>query len=116
MSGTLHVTGAGTPLARPAAELTLRTKKIAKALKKGLLVGDQRHREDRRCRVAAKLGKTTVGQADGLASLRASSRDMLKLSKAGKSMLRQEEARRAITLSAATIPFGSPATAKGKLS
>ena len=39
MQATLHVAGAGAPLARPSATVSLRTRTISKALKKGFLVG-----------------------------------------------------------------------------
>src|SRR5215203_2999418 len=38
MNGTLHVTGGGTPVARPSATLKLKSRKISKAIKKGVLV------------------------------------------------------------------------------
>ena len=39
MQATLHVAGAGAPVARPSATVSLRTRTISKALKKGFLVG-----------------------------------------------------------------------------
>jgi plastocyanin len=113
MQATLHVSGAGAPVARPTAQLTLRTKTISKAVKKGLLVGINASAKIDGAAIAAKVGKTTIGQTTF--SLAAGQQaDILKLNKAGKSLLSHKD-KATITLSA-DIPFGSPVTGKGKLS
>lgn len=112
MNGTLRVTGAGTPQARPSAALTLRTKTISKALKKGLLISINASTKVDGATLTAKLGKATIGKTT--ASLAAGAQTKaLKLSKAGKSKLRKKSTAK-VTVTA-EIPFGSPATAKAKL-
>src|SRR5204863_9888703 len=59
MQATLHVAGAGAPLARPSATVSLRTRTISKALKKGFLVGVNATTKDDGVSIAVKLGKTT---------------------------------------------------------
>jgi plastocyanin len=113
MQGTLHVTGAGAALARPSASLTLRTKKIAKALKRGLLVGANSSAKVDGVSMIAKLGKTTIGRANGLSWFAGQQVDVVKLNKAGKSKLRAKG--KATVKVTADIPFGSPASAKAKL-
>jgi plastocyanin len=112
MSGTLHVTGNGTPQARPTATLALRTKTIAKALKKGLLVSVTASTQINGATLTAKLGNSAIGTTTtSLAS--GAQTEKLKLSKAGKAKLgRKSTAKVTVT---ADIPFGSLATAKGKL-
>jgi plastocyanin len=114
MQATLHVAGAGAPVARPQASLSVRTKTISKALKKGILIGLNATAKDDGATLVAKLGKTTIGQANDLSLAAGQQFETLKLSKAGKSKLRGKD-KATITVSA-EIPFGSPATAKGKLS
>jgi plastocyanin len=113
MQATLHVTGAGTPAARPGATLSLRTRTISKALKKGVQVEVSATAPDTGVSLTAKLGKTTIAQASNLSLATGQQSEMLRLTKAGKSKLRGKD-KATITVSA-EIPFGSPATAKGKL-
>jgi hypothetical protein len=112
MQATLVVTGNGTPQPRPSASLTLRTKTISKALKKGLLVSINASTQINGAALTANLGKATIGKTTtSLAS--GDQTKKLKLSKAGKSKLRgKSTAKVSVT---ADIPFGSPATAKAKL-
>ena len=111
MSGTLRVTLNGTAMARPSATAKLRTKTIAKALK-GLMVSINSSAKVDGVTVTAKLGKATIGKAT--ASLFAGTQTVkVKLSKAGKSKLRNKSTAK-VTVTA-DIPFGFPATAKGKL-
>jgi plastocyanin len=113
MQATLHVSGNGTPQARPSAALTLRTKTISKALKKGLLVGVNASTKIDDVGLVAKLGKTTIGRANGVSLAAGQQVDVVKLSKTGKTKLRgRSTAKVSVT---AEIPFGSPASAKGKL-
>jgi plastocyanin len=112
MSGTLRVTGAGTPQARPSATLTLRTKTISNAVKKGLLLAITASTKVDGATLTAKLGKATIGKATR--SLAAGAQTTkLKLTKAGKSKLRGKGTAKVIVT--ADVPFGSPASAKAKL-
>jgi hypothetical protein len=113
MQATLHVSTNGTPQARPSATLALRTTKISKALKKGLSVGINANTKIDGVGLVAKLGKATIGQANGLSLAAGQQVDVVKLSKAGKSKLRSKS--KATVKVTADIPFGSPASAKGKL-
>jgi plastocyanin len=113
MNGTLSVTGAGTPLSRPQAALSLKSKSLAKAIKKGILVSIEASTKIDGVTLTAKLGKATIGKAT--VSLAAGAQaDLVKLSKAGKSKLRARDTAK-VTVTA-EIPFGSPASAKAKLS
>jgi plastocyanin len=113
MQATLHVSANGTPQARPSATLALRTTKISKALKKGLLVGINASTKLDGVGIIAKLGKMTIGQSDGVSLAAGQQVDVVKLSKAGKTKLRgRSTAKVSVT---AEIPFGSAASAKGKL-
>jgi plastocyanin len=112
MQATLVVTGNGTPQARPSATAKLRTKTISKALKKGLQVAVTASTQVNGGTVTAKLGKATLGKTG--ASLSAGAQNVkLKLSKAGKSKLRKKSSAK-VTVTV-DVPFGAPATAKGKL-
>jgi plastocyanin len=113
MQATLHVSANGTPQARPSATLALRTTKISKALKKGLLVGINASTKLDGVGIIAKLGKMTIGQSNGVSLAAGQQVDVVKLSKAGKTKLRgRSTAKVSVT---AEIPFGSAASAKGKL-
>jgi plastocyanin len=112
MQGTLHVTGAGTPVARPSATLVSKTKTISKAIKKGIKVAATASTAIDGVAFTAKLGKTTIGKATS--SLAAGVQTVtLKLNKAGKGKLRGKK-KASVTVTA-DIPFGFPATAKAKL-
>jgi plastocyanin len=112
MTGTLHVTANGTPVARPSATLTSKTKTISKAIKKGIKVSVDASTAISGVAFTAKLGKTTIGKTN--ASLAAGPQTVtMKLTKAGKSKLRAKS--KASVSVAANIPFGAPATAKAKL-
>jgi plastocyanin len=112
MSGTLHVTSTGAPQARPSASLTLRTKTISKAIKKGLLVSINASAKIDGATLTAKLGKATIGKT-GASLTSGAQTKKLKLSKAGKSKLRKKSSAK-VTVTA-DIPFGVPATAKANL-
>jgi plastocyanin len=113
MSGTLHVTGNGTALPRPAAQVSVRSKKLAKARKKGILVAITTSAKVDGASLVAKLGKTTIGKADGLLLAAGQQFATVKLTKAGKSKL-AKKSKASVTVTA-DIPFGSPATGKAKL-
>ena len=114
MQATLHVTGNGTPQARPNATLTLVSKKISKVAKKGkLLVGVNMTAPVDGASLVASLGKATLGRANSL-SLKAGQQTIaIGLGKAAKSKL-AKKSKASVTLTA-DIPFGSPASGKGKL-
>jgi plastocyanin len=113
MQATLHVTGAGQPLARPQLNnLKLKTGTIAKAIKKGLRLTTTPNQALGGVALTAKLGKATIGRKT--AALAAGFNSVVvKLSKAGKSKLRKKG--KATVKVIADVPFGSPATAKRKL-
>jgi plastocyanin len=112
MQATLHVSGNGTPVARPSATAKLRTKTISKAVKKGLFVSVNASTPASGATLTAKLGQATV--ATKTASLAAGAQNVkLKLSKSGKSKLRKKgSAKVKVTVD---IPFGAPASAGAKL-
>jgi plastocyanin len=113
MNGTLRVTGAGAPVPRPQATLSLKGKSLSNAIKKGLLVSINASVKIDDVTLTAKLGKATLGKAT--VSTTAGSQTLrVKLSKAGKSKLRSKG--KATVKVTAEIPFGSPASAKKKLS
>ena len=112
MQATLHVSGNGTPQARPTATATLRTKTISKALKKGLLVSINASTSSTGATLTAKLGKATIGRTSTSLVAGAQSKK-LKLSKAGKSKLSKKSTAKVTVIT--EIPFGAPATAKAKL-
>jgi hypothetical protein len=112
MQATLVVSGNGTPQARPSASLTLRTKTISKAIKKGLLVSVNASTAISGATLTAKLGKAAIAKTT--ASLASGTQTTkLKLNKAGKSKLRKKSSAK-VTVTA-DIPFGAPASAKAKL-
>jgi plastocyanin len=113
MQATLHVTSNGTPQARPAATVSVRSKKLAKVSKKGVLVALTTTAKVDGASLVAKLGKTTIGKLDGLSLSAGQQSATVKLSKAGKNKLKNKS-KASITVTA-TIPFGSPASGKSKL-
>src|SRR4051794_22625952 len=113
MQATLHVTSNGTPQARPAAQLSVRSKKIAKVSKKGLMVAITATAKVDGASLVAKLGKATIGKVDGLSLAAGQQFQTLKLTKAGKNKLKGKK-KASVTVTA-TIPFGAPAAVKSKL-
>jgi plastocyanin len=115
MSGTLHVTGAGTALARPQISLVVISRKLATVAKKGKLqvnVGALTTSDD--ISVEAKLGKTSLGKADVSHLANGQKQTVtVKLNKAAKNKLKGKK--KATITVVGTVAFGSPATAKGKL-
>jgi plastocyanin len=113
MQATLNVTSNGTPLARPSAQLSVRSKKLAKVSKKGILVAITTSAKVDGATLVAKLGKTTIGKVSDLSLAAGQQFATVKLTKAGKSKLSKKT--KASVSVTADIPFGSPATAKSKL-
>jgi plastocyanin len=113
MQATLDVSSTGTPVARPTATLSVRTKTISKALKKGLLVAIDMSAKTDGVSLLAKLGKATIGKASDISTAAGQQFAVLKLTKSGKSKLSQRS-KATVTVSA-TIPFGPPASSKAKL-
>src|SRR3954447_6057892 len=113
MQATLHVTSNGTPQARPSAQLSVRSKKLSKVSKKGILVAITTTAKVDGASLVAKLGKVTIGKADGLSLAAGQQLATVKLTKAGKNKLKKKS-KASVTVTA-TIPFGSPATGKSKL-
>jgi plastocyanin len=114
MNATLHVTGAGTPQPRPTLRLRLISRKLSKVVKKGKLrLGVNASAAAPGVSILAKLGKLTIANASGLSVSSGDQTEILKLTKAGKAKL-AKRAKATIALSA-TIPFGPPGLATGKL-
>jgi plastocyanin len=113
MVATLHVTSNGTPQARPSASLTVRSRKLSKVSKKGLQVAITASAKVDGASLVAKLGKATIGKADGLSLSSGQQFATVKLSKAGKNKLKNKS-KASVTVTA-SIPFGSPASGKAKL-
>jgi plastocyanin len=112
MQATLHVTGNGTPQARPSATLSGKKTSVAKAIKKGILVNINASTKIDGATLTAKLGKATLGKAT-LSLAAGPQADRVKFSKAGKSKLRgKKKVKLTVT---ADIPFGLPSSAKIKL-
>lgn len=113
MQATLHVTGNGSPQARPQATLRGKKASVAKAIKKGILVSVNASTKVDDATLTARLGKATIGKAT--VSLAAGAQtDRVKLNKSGKSKLRGKRIAKVSIV--AEIPFGSPASTKVKLS
>jgi hypothetical protein len=113
MQATLMVTANGTPQARPSATLSVRSKKLAKVSKKGILVAVTASTTVDGVSLTAKLGKTTIGKAGGLSFAAGQTSQTVKLSKAGRNKLKGKQ--KATVSVTADIPFGAPATGKAKL-
>jgi plastocyanin len=115
MQGTLVVTNNGIPEARPSVALEVRTKKISKALRKGIVVaitpspGPGITMQS----LVAKLGKTTIGKAKFPSTGPHSPTNVIQLSKAGKSKLRKKGSAK-VTIKAHVL-FGFPTTTTAKL-
>jgi plastocyanin len=113
MEATLHVTSNGTPQARPSASLSVRSKKLAKVSKKGILVALTTTAKVDGASLTAKLGNATIGKAGDLSLASGQQFATVRLSKAGKNKLKGKS-KASITVTA-DIPFGSSASGKAKL-
>jgi plastocyanin len=114
MSGTLNVSGAGTPQPRPQISLKLQSRKLEKVAKKGKLqVAITSTASSGEASLTAKLGKLTIARAQDLSLSAGRQSRVLKLTKQGKAKLARKS--KATIVLNGTIAFGSPATAKGKL-
>jgi plastocyanin len=113
MQATLVVTGNGTPQARPSATVSVRSRKLSKVSKKGLQVAITTSAKVDGASLVAKLGKATIGKANGVSLSAGQQFATVKLSKAGKNKLKHKS-KASVTVTA-SIPFGSPASGKAKL-
>ena len=113
MQATLNVSSNGTPQARPSATVSVRSKKLSKVSKKGILVAINTTTKVDGASLVAKLGKATIGKADGLSLAAGQQFATVKLSKSGKNKLKKKS-KASVTVTA-SIPFGSPASGKSKL-
>ena len=116
MSGTLVVTGNGTPVPRPDIEVTVTSTKLDKVASKGkLLLRVQALTASQNVSVEAKLGKIVLGRIPDLDLAAGQTRKAtLKLNKSGKSKLAAKN--KATVKVTGNVAFGSPDTAKKKLS
>lgn len=116
MSADLTVTGNGTPIPRPRVDVTVVSGKLAKVAKKGkLAIKVEALTDAPAVTVQAKLGKAVLGTLAGL-SVQAgqTKKATIKLSKSGKAKLAKKK--KATVKVTGTPDFGSPDTAKRKLS
>jgi plastocyanin len=113
MNAVLNVTSNGAPQARPSATLRLTTKKLSKAIGRGISVAIDSSVKVDGGELVARLGKTTIGSVSNLAWFAGQQFETIRLTKAGKAKLRGKS--KAQVIVTATVPFGSPATAKAKL-
>jgi plastocyanin len=115
MSGTLSVGPAGAPAARPDIEVTVVGSKLDKVASKGKLpVKVQALTRSDDVSLELKLGKAVLASKSNLDLAAGQTQKItLKLSKAGKSKLAAKS--KATVKLTGTVPFGSPDTAKKKL-
>jgi plastocyanin len=113
MQGTLQVTGNGSPKPRPQMTLAIRSKKVSKVAKKGLLVQLDLTAKSDEVSLEAKLGKATIGTLATTSFAAGRQFAVVKITKAGKAKLAGRK--KATVGVVGDIAFGSPATAKGKL-
>ncbi len=108
MNGTL-VVNAGTPLPRPAIAVKLASKSVEKVAKKGKVNVAVTLTGTEAATVTLMLGKTPLGTRD----TNTSGTLAIPISDAGKTAIGRKS-KATITIEA-KVPFGSPATATGKL-
>ena len=114
MQATLDVTGNGTALPRPTLSMKLSKAKLATVAKNGRLqVAVNASAKSDNVAITAKLGKTTLAQAPDLSLAAGQQFEILKIGKKGRAKL-ASKSKATVTLTG-SIPFGPPATAKGKL-
>ena len=115
MTGTLHVTANGTPLARPHIDLSILSSKLAKVKKKAkILVQVTAMTSVSGASVEARLGPNTIlGRTGSLSLQRGAQTVAVKLTKRGKRELRPKTKAR-ISVDG-SVPFGPPASVKRKL-
>jgi plastocyanin len=114
MQATLNVSANGTPQPRPQLSLKLQSRKLDKVAKKGKLqIAVTLSASSGDASFKAKLGKRTLASASGVSVTAGRNTEVLKLGKRARAKLAKRE-KATISLSG-TVPFGTPATAKGKL-
>jgi plastocyanin len=115
MSANLIVTGNGTPVPRPQIDVTILGKSIDKAVKKGRLSARlQAVTTSNDVELELKLGKKVIGSKSNVDMAASTSKILaVPLTKAGKAKLaKKKKAKVKLT---GSVPFGSPDTAKKKL-
>ena len=116
MSGTLSVSGPGSPVPRPSVALKGKGGKLQKLAKKGkLAVTVTAATESNGVKLVAKLGKATVGSAAAFNLAAGQSRKTtVKLSKSGKAKLKKlaKKRKKATIKVTGSVPFGAPRTVK----
>jgi plastocyanin len=113
MQGTLQVTGNGSPKPRPQMTLAIRSKKVSKVARKGLLVQLDLTAKSDETSLEAKLGKATIGTLGTTSFAAGRQFAVVKISKSGKAKLAHRE--KATVSVTGDIAFGSPATTRRKL-
>jgi len=113
MIATLAVSANGVPVSRPTLALKLLSKKLKKVLKNGLLVRMVVGTKADEMTLEARLGKKLIGKVADISQATGTSFIRVKLNKAGKKKLRKRKTAK-ISLSG-TVPYGAPATSRGKL-
>lgn len=112
MQATLHVTSNGTPQARPSSSIKVTHRSVSQTIKKGLKLNMTPTTRIDGVVLTAKLGKATIGKKT-VSLNEGFNAPVIKLTKAGKSKLQGKKSAK-VTVTA-SIPFGSPVTAKAKL-
>jgi plastocyanin len=112
MSGTLQVSGAGTPVARPKIDVVLGAGKVDKIAKKGKVpVTVKGLTQSTGVELVLKLGKATIGTQKAFDLAAGQTRKLnVKLTKSGKSKLAKKD--KAAIKATGEVPFGAPDSAK----
>jgi plastocyanin len=115
MQATLRVTNAGTPVARPHVDMKIKSRKLSKVAKGGVLVAVTASAKVDGASFEARLGPNRIlGRVNDVSMAAGPQFVQVPLTKNGKKQLRsRDKAQIAVD---ATIPFGEPVTAKAKLS
>ncbi len=114
MQATLQVSANGTPKPRPQITLKLNSRKLEKVVQKGRLqveINSTAKADD--VAVTAKLGKATIASAPDLSLGAGRQFQVLRVGKKGRAKLAKRD-KATIALNG-SVPFGLPASAKGKL-
>jgi plastocyanin len=113
MVANLVVSNTGTPQPRPQVSLKVTSRKLSKVAKGSLQVQTTASAKVDDFSLEAKLGKTSIGKATGLALAQGQAFETIRLTKAGKSKLKKlKKANITVT---GDVPFSTPATTTAKL-